>query len=673
MSTTGQLTMFPQLARQTNPHADIQEPRLWFRELRLLRQAKPDTSKENLIRKFDFRAGLNVLWAEPEPADSDLEISGLYADGFSGHATGKTLFCRILRHLIGDTNFATQADLYAIQGEFIELWAVAELRLDGTSWIVGRSMTGPGKDFATVDMSMDTVLGTEDSRGDYKAFQDALEKSCAAYTHSLHPDDGWRHLLPWLTRDQEARFSAINAWRDPLSEADNPRTTSLAQHLLMRSVLNILDPSEAKLRENLDSFQETVEKCGENIPEKQRIHERDMSALRMTLSRVDGISLELKNLQADQESIATHIEVRNEALAKFRKLDESDALKAAKKEYQDASSALEKSEERIRYLKETEIPSLEKRQKSELLLLERIKTKGVRDPKRANDNFCPNSYILAQDRGCVKKSDDEGSQVEISELIAQAEELEELLVTRKTEQAALESKVDQLEAAKTAKREKYDTIRAAEYSEAINLQKAITTLESAKSQIEQAIASANDTTALRKKKKAAEDLIVDVKNKLILAKMNTEGRLQALSHIYSDVIGAILGASVSASVSITERGLQLKAERNGNLGGTALATIKTIAFDIAAVIQSIEGKGHHPRFLIHDGPREGDMARIVYARLFLLARHVEEAFQGGSPTFQYILTTTTPPPSDMQEGSEWLLCEPMKGNDKSRKLLRRDY
>jgi len=673
MSSTGQLTMFPQLARQTNPGSDIQEPQLWFRELRLLRQAKPDISKENLIRKFEFRAGLNVLWAEPEPADSDLEISGLYADGFSGHATGKTLFCRILRHLIGDTNFSTQSDLYAIQGEFIELWAVADIRLDGKSWIVGRAMTGPGKDFSTADKSMDVVLGAEELRGDYKAFQDALEKSCAASTHSLHPDDGWRHLLPWLTRDQEARFSAINAWRDPLSEADNPRTTSLAQHLLMRAVLNVLDPAEAELREELDALQETVEKSSDRIPEKQRTHERDMSALRLTLARVDGISLELKDLQADRQSIDTHIEVRTEALAKFRDMQESNTLKVVRREHEKASSALEKVEERIRYLKETEIPEIEKRQSDELLFVERIRTKGIRDPKRVEDGFCPNSFLKAQERGCVQKAVDEDSQVEISELEAKAKELGELLEARKTEQATLESKVDQLDAAKRSKREQYDAIRVAEYSEAINLQKAISTLESARSQIEQAITSANDTIALRKKKKTAEDDIVDVKQKLTLAKKDTEGRLQVLSHIYSDVVGAILGASVSASVSITERGLQLKAERNGNLGGTALATIKTIAFDLAAIIQSIEGKGLHPRFLIHDGPREGDMARIVYARLFLLARHIEGAFQGRSPTFQYILTTTTPPPSDMQEGSEWLLCDPMKGNDKSRKLLRTDY
>lgn len=34
-------------------------------------------------------------------------------------------------------------------------------------------------------------------------------------------------------------------------------------------------------------------------------------------------------------------------------------------------------------------------------------------------------------------------------------------------------------------------------------------------------------------------------------------------------------------------------------------------FDIAAVVASIGGNGHHPRFLIHDGLREADMAKVA--------------------------------------------------------------
>jgi hypothetical protein len=268
---------------------------------------------------------------------------------------------------------------------------------------------------------------------------------------------------------------------------------------------------------------------------------------------------------------------------------------------------------------------------------------------------------------------DEESQFEVSTLEEKAQELARTIEARETEKASIESKMDQLEAARETARTQLNQIRAQENREANQLERAIALLQNAELQAERAIKSAEEVENLRSKKQRAADEIDKAKKQLTEVKQAVEGRRKQFSAIFSDVVGAILGNSVTAWVDINERGLSLKAERNGNMGGTALATIKTIAFDLAGVIQSIEGKGKHPRFLIHDGPREGDMARIVYGRLFLLARHIEEAFQGNPPSFQYILTTTTPPPDDMQEGSEWLLCEPMKGSDKTLKLLKTDF
>jgi hypothetical protein len=80
-----------------------------------------------------------------------------------------------------------------------------------------------------------------------------------------------------------------------------------------------------------------------------------------------------------------------------------------------------------------------------------------------------------------------------------------------------------------------------------------------------------------------------------------------------------------------------------------------LAFDIAAMVLSMEGAGYHPRFLIHDGPREADMARLIYERFFLYARKLEQSFNDyDAASFQYIITTTTPPPKDMQRENEWL-------------------
>ena len=87
----------------------------------------------------------------------------------------------------------------------------------------------------------------------------------------------------------------------------------------------------------------------------------------------------------------------------------------------------------------------------------------------------------------------------------------------------------------------------------------------------------------------------------------------------------------------------------GDLTSAAIETLKILTFDLAALISSVEGRGFHPRFLVHDGPRDADMAADLYQKLFLLAHELELAFGTGAPSFQYIVTTTEPPPGDLQE------------------------
>jgi predicted transcriptional regulator of viral defense system len=65
------------------------------------------------------------------------------------------------------------------------------------------------------------------------------------------------------------------------------------------------------------------------------------------------------------------------------------------------------------------------------------------------------------------------------------------------------------------------------------------------------------------------------------------------------------------------------------------------------------GNGHHPRFLIHDSPREADMADNIYAGLFEAAIALEQACES-EPSFQYIVTTTAEPPLEINK-APWRL------------------
>jgi hypothetical protein len=64
---------------------------------------------------------------------------------------------------------------------------------------------------------------------------------------------------------------------------------------------------------------------------------------------------------------------------------------------------------------------------------------------------------------------------------------------------------------------------------------------------------------------------------------------------------------------------------------------------------AVEEKADLPAFLIHDSPREADLDGQLYAGLFKLVHQWEEA--AGTPCFQYIITTTTAPPPELQGDS----------------------
>src|SRR5690606_38606551 len=88
--------------------------------------------------------------------------------------------------------------------------------------------------------------------------------------------------------------------------------------------------------------------------------------------------------------------------------------------------------------------------------------------------------------------------------------------------------------------------------------------------------------------------------------------LVRFSAIYDYVVRALLGDEVQGRIDTSGRSLVLAVEHHGQRDSAALATVKLLAFDLAALTASIEGRGDFPRFLIHDGPREADMAPDIY-------------------------------------------------------------
>jgi hypothetical protein len=115
-------------------------------------------------------------------------------------------------------------------------------------------------------------------------------------------------------------------------------------------------------------------------------------------------------------------------------------------------------------------------------------------------------------------------------------------------------------------------------------------------------------------------------------------------------------------------GLTLTVKLDGERSTAAIESLKVVAFDLAALALTIEGRTSLPAFLMHDSPREADLGRSIYDRLFEFAKTLEGF--GPTPLFQYIVTTTTEPPGEFC-ADPWLRLA-VRGAPADERLLKID-
>lgn len=157
-----------------------------------------------------------------------------------------------------------------------------------------------------------------------------------------------------------------------------------------------------------------------------------------------------------------------------------------------------------------------------------------------------------------------------------------------------------------------------------------------------------------------------------MARDQNRAALSAFGDAFGRVARAVLGDQVKGEIRFRGRQVRPTLTDRIDLSSAALETLKILCFDLAALLHGVERGGGHPRFLLHDGPREADMDAELYQRLFLIVVELERAFKTRPPTFQYVVTTTEPPPPDVQ-ASPWLLSPVLSAVTSQEKFLGEDY
>ena len=667
MSKLHQAHFLDKLRRTVEPSPQQSEPKVWFREVRILEELSTKEGVER--RRIKLHRGLNILWAAPEDPDTE---QGLYRDGLAGHASGKTLFCRLLRHLLGEQPFGTKAQRDGIASNFAKLWVVASVRINSESWVVGRPLASAGADFAVKAETIDEVLAGEPPSGGFDEYMKAVGLT-AGRADELYPGEGWRHLLPWLSRDQEARFGNLAQWREASSEGDNPQTKSIERHQLMRVMLGLLDLKEPRLRDAIERAQDHLESGMTRIGRLESDLNGKLELAHAGAREVLGTDAptEAEVLQSRLESM---IEVLREGLEELDKRPEKPAVIAAREKLNLAHDKLRDAQQELAQLP-GKISEKETRRDDDLLIIRNLKTGNVEDPAREAGGWCPHTIQTAIDNECVGRPKvSKESATNIADLEKQAKAADVEISTLKKRQKDLQKQIPALETVQLNAKTAYDTAFKEATKDATVLARRAERAESVKRLFQQAANTAKDLESQKKLNTGFEKEIEQNKKDAANLRGDFDDRLKLFSKDFADIIQATMGAIVEATIAITADGFVPHVTRKGELSGAALDTIKTLAFDLAAVVSSIEGRGDHPRFLIHDGPREGDMARVIYGRFFLYAVELEAAFPSpDEASFQYLITTTTPPPKDMRQGSRWMLEPVLDSRNKDKRLLKEDF
>lgn len=663
--------LFPTAGEGFHPAAGLTEPLVWVRELLLLREFK--AGDEHLIRRIPLRPGLNILWARPRTSG---ERPRLGEAGVFGHASGKTTFCRLLRHVLGEPHFGSEDLRQRIRDRFSGGWVVGEVMLAGKPWLVCRPMAVGPHPFVVRDVPVSKLFDEGLKREPLQAYEDELNRlvmeQLPVATFATSPDPiEWPHLLQWLARDQECRFAGLTDFRHTSTNTDSPVMDVEDRHFLFRGVLGLIDTAEQEELERNKSLVKTKQTAERKAPLLRYQAKIAEERLRAQLpDQHQGVTGELFF-----DAVCKVLD--NEELAATRRINamqEPPPLRDARKRLGSAGVSTRSAEQRVTEIGE-ELVGLELELKAVRGEVTKKEVDDYWQKKHSGSKMCLEPLARALAVNCplaIGKTLPEDSTKAALKIEEKAAVFEKAIEGRRKEKKQAEAVVEQRAREERVAQETFDGLfkKFSDDRETLIEQRG-----QWRDLSRQARQAKTDETEATKLEASLAQLDKDIRRSQERQTQLREQQTRAISDFsetYNRVVKAVLGTEVNATVQFRGRQVEPKVNHRGDLTSAAIETLKILAFDFAALISGVEGRGLHPRLLIHDGPREADMASDLYQKMFLLVREVELAFgQGRAPSFQYIVTTTEPPPEELQT-APWLIQPVLDASTKDGRLLRED-
>ncbi|TCA12125.1 hypothetical protein [Rhizobium leguminosarum] len=611
-------------------------PRLWVRRLAIF------SDPNNIIRDVPLKPGLNIVWTP------DMSSSGRRA---LAHGSGKTTFCRLLRACLGEHGYTTDTQRSRIFADLPNGLFAAEILIDGVCWVAVRPLGLPGGEFVAQAASIEEAIVRGRRDGDQAFIDPVLIETffpmiAGATPPEVSREQVWDVLRAWLTRDQECRLADTLAWRSPQTQSRSRAQVlgETAKLTMVRLALRALDAEEqmAALRER--ELVATAEDERRRQAYQQQRYLDGLKVVRAALSADDEIGFDDT---IDQTGLVSLAEA---ALAEAMRADlprppDVGSIFARLNALNEERRALEAGQQAA--AKEADVKRGEaERYRAEANL-------GEIDITQGRVRVCPICRVSVDEtlaNGCgisLERCDLAVLKATIADKLVKAAQLAGEADNAVLEANRFEALINQLsprQQALEADAKSADAVSRAAQAAAKDVQDRIYRAR----RILDDLRSLREVEAAAKPAPPSTAALDAVRAQLEAGRSRARAAIRNLEERYQGIMAAWLPDGVEGTVKLDGNGLKVDAQfaGRGEVSTAALDSLKIVAFDLAALHMAIEEKADLPAFLVHDSPREADLDGQLYERLFSLLYQWEESVE--TPCFQYIVTTTTAPPLNLQ-------------------------
>ncbi|HEV7672593.1 MAG TPA: hypothetical protein VGS22_29085 [Thermoanaerobaculia bacterium] len=617
--------------------ADLSEPTIWVRRILIWH----DVSKEP-IRDVALSRGLNIVWS---PTGNDPKHLA------TGHAAGKTLFCRLIRYCLGEDSFADPEDTGAIRMRFPEGAVGAEIRLRGETWAVRRRFGSHRDDRASKAESVEGLSDDEGHRDSYYTFRDAIEQTVfdadqrRLFAGMEDVKGAWQYVLAWLTRDQECRLDGLTHWRHRDS-GSNPSVRNAG----FGSLLNVLRIAIGLYSEASSTARRDVARAANRADATKaeaRKAEASFDALSDELATALGVGAEfiwpppVEILQDEQNAREEHLQALMELAD--TKIRGTSALTTDPTYALDEDQLEQTAGELARVTQQiSNLTSEVERKREQASLLERRSAERWAEVREARHPVCPydGTPLDVEEASFVCPLPHLPDPAAADRIAAETDATREKI---RAELSVDEASLTKLRGVEGALEERMKALRRRIEAHQLAFAAATSASQAAwatKGMVRRLFELRKQGDDARRADEEAKDALGEIQNVHVagLSAFSTS----ALEQKFDYLIRRVVAPEATGTIVLDGNGLHPRIEWRGIRRSVALNSLQIVLFDLAAMLCAVEGKSRAPAFLVHDSPREGDLDPWTYSRIFeaLLELCPDER----TAPFQYIVTTTTDPP-----------------------------